>query len=307
MCIHLVISMINKEIYFDALMHEMIEHQCSDLHFDISKTHSILFRRHKETLHQKSEGPIASCYEFLRYKAGFDLSKGSLPQTGSFSYLVNEQEYHLRFSSLETFNRKHGVLRVLNMNQIDCLEKSIGSVRVQQFVKRHIRKRSGIILFSGMTGSGKTTTMFNALREISDRQIFTLENPIETHHDFCIQLELNEHQDISFESGLNQLLRHDPDVIVMGEIRSEDDLKQCIRCGLSGHLVTSTIHSSSIEATLYRLLDLNVSIYDLKMCLEGIIYQEMELVGNTVKVKYKTANSEAIAKILDTIQVPTAN
>lgn len=290
--------MIRKEKYFDDLLHRMIEMKISDLHIDIQTEARMLMRRHKINVITEIDDELKSCYEYLRFKAGFDLSKGTQPQTGSFTYMLYDFEYHFRFSSLETHNRKHGVLRVLNMNQIDTLEKSVSNKQVLNFIKQVVSRKNGIILFSGMTGSGKTTTMFNAVRTIENKQIFTLENPIETYYDFCIQLELNVHQNINFETGLTQLLRHDPDVIVLGEIRSEEDLKQCIRCGLSGHLVLSTIHSSSIEATIHRLLDLNVSIYDLQICLEAIVYQEMEVLNEEVSVKYKTADRNKIKEIL---------
>lgn len=293
-------GMMKKEQYFDDLMHEVVTLQISDLHFDIRESSSLLFRRHKVNVKQIRDHNLATCYEYLRFKAGFDLSKGTLPQTGSFTYMIDDKEYHLRFSSLETHNRKHGVLRILNMNHIDTLEQSVVKKMTYNFIKKAISKRHGIILFAGMTGSGKTTTMFNALKTLKGRQIFTLENPVETIHEFCVQMELNDHQDITFETGLNQLLRHDPDVIVMGEIRSEEDIKQCIRCGLSGHLVVSTIHSSSIEATLHRLLDLGVSTYDLKMCLDSIIYQEMEMKQDEVHVVYQTANHKTITELLET-------
>ena len=294
--------MIKIEQFFDQLLHQVVSSGVSDVHFDISDSPNLLLRRHKVNVSRLEDPQLEACYEYIRFKAGFDLSKGKLPQTGSFHYIIDEKTYHLRFSALETPLRKHGVLRILNMNHIDTLTQSVPNKRVYQFIHKQIQARNGIILFSGMTGSGKTTTMFNALKTLTHRQIFTLENPIETIHDFCIQLELNPHQDLTFESGLNQLLRHDPDVIVLGEIRSEEDLKQCIRCGLSGHLVISTIHSSSIEATLHRLLDLGVSTYDLKTCIQGIIYQEMEMSDHAVTVHYKTANQKKIQELLTTIQ-----
>ncbi len=290
--------MVKIEQYFDTLMHDAIRHQVSDLHFDIGETPKLLLRRHKLNLNVIEDVSLGACYEYLRFKAGFDLSKGTQPQSGSFTYMIEGIEYHLRFAALETPLRKHGVLRILNMNAIDTLEQSVLKPVTRRFIKNAIQKRHGVVLFSGMTGSGKTTTMFNALKTLENSQIFTLENPIETIHPFCIQLELNEHQNLTFETGLNQLLRHDPDVIVLGEIRSEQDLKQCIRCGLSGHLVLSTIHSSSIESTVHRLLDLGVSQYELSTCLQAVVYQEMEVVDESVRVHYKTADYKAIQTIL---------
>ncbi len=293
------------EIFFDVIMHQAVKLSASDIHFDLSKQGSILFRRHKQNIESLEDDKITALYEYLRFKAQFDLSLGSQPQSGSFEYIVDEIDYALRFSCIETFSRKHAVLRILNMNSIGTLKQSIPQVKVYQEVLKEMKARNGIILFSGMTGSGKTTTMFNALKELSDKQIFTLENPIETHHSFCIQLELNTKQQFGFEEALNQLLRHDPDVIVLGEIRSEDDLKQCIRCGLSGHLVVSTIHSGSIENTIHRLLDLGVNDYDLMHALKYVVYQEM-IVREKLTVQYKTANRKQIQSILNSKQIQEA-
>ncbi len=294
--------MIKIEQYLDGLMHDMIDKGISDAHFDLGPKAQLLLRRHKVNIEVIEEEVLIQCYEYLRFKAGFDLSKGKHPQTGSFTYRIHDKNYYLRFAALETPLRKHGVLRVLNMNHIDTLSASVTCKRTYNFITKQLQSSNGIILFSGMTGSGKTTTLFNALKTLEHRQIFTLENPIESIHDFCIQLELNPHQDLTFESGLNQLLRHDPDVIVLGEIRSEEDLKQCVRAGLSGHLVLSTIHSSSLQASLHRLLDLGLSHYDLTSCIRAIIYQEMEVIDHGVSVKYQTASPSKIQKLLQEIQ-----
>ena len=153
---------------------------------------------------------------------------------------------------------------------------------------------SGIILFSGATGSGKSTTMFNFTRIFRDKTLFSLENPIERHYSHLVQMEVNETRSFNFQTGVTQLLRHDPDVIILGEVRSENDLKQCIRCGLSGHLVLASVHSGSIQQTLNRLLDLGANPYDLTQSLKAIVHQEMIYSQEDIKIKYTIESNQEI-------------
>lgn len=293
-------DMINVEQVLDVLLESAVALLVSDIHFDLNrKKGQIIFRRHKQRVSIYPCECPELLFEHLRYIAGFDLSKGNQPQTGSFSYLVKDEIFDFRFAAIETFNRKHAVLRILNMNQINSLSDSVVLKRQQKLILNLLKETNGLILFCGKTGSGKSTTLFNASREFVERQIFSLENPIERVQDHCIQIELNEVLGLNFSTALTQLLRHDPDVIILGEIRDEEDIRQCIRCGLSGHLVMSTIHSGSIQHVLNRLIDLGANIYDLKHVLKGIIHQEMSVNNGEVSVKYTIADQGKIIEYID--------
>ena len=135
--------------------------------------------------------------------------------------------------------------------------------------------RFGLILFAGSTGSGKRTTMFTILQSLKDKRIYTLEDPIERHYSLCMQLAINDKQGLTFQSGIAHLLRHDPDVIVIGEIRDKETAKAAISAAYTGHLVVSTIHSSSTKHTIGRLMDCGVSIYDIKQVVQLIVYQHL--------------------------------
>ncbi len=300
--------MTHIDIVLNDLLIKAVSLSISDIHFDLLKNSGrILFRRHKHFVDEYPCSSIVQVFEHLRFIAGFDLSKGNMPQTGSFSYVVDDTVYDFRFASIETFNRKHAVLRILNMNQIDTLNDSVVLKTQQKQIRRLIKESNGIILFCGKTGSGKSTTLFNASKELVDHQIFSLENPIERIHDSCVQIELNETLGLNFEEALSQLLRHDPDVIILGEIRSEEDIRQCIRCGLSGHLVMSTIHSGSIQHVLNRLIDLGARLYDLKHVLKGIIHQEMSVNNAGVVVKYTIEGAKEIQARIEAFESSKEN
>lgn len=286
--------MISIETAFDNLLHEAIEKGASDIHFDLHEKIYIIFRRHKKQIYKIENDMGVKLYEFLRYKSNFDLSKGTQPQTGSFSYLIYDKEYFFRFAALETIGRKHGVLRILNINPIDSFEASMPLKTNRSKLLKASEGMSGIILFSGATGSGKSTTMFNFSKVFENKTLFSLEDPIERHYGHLVQMEVNETRSFNFQTGVTQLLRHDPDLIILGEVRTEGDLKQCIRCGLSGHLVLASVHSGSIQQTLNRLLDLGANEYDLSESLKAIVHQEMIYNQENIKIKYVIETNKEI-------------
>lgn len=130
-------------------------------------------------------------------------------------------------------------------------------------------------MFSGPTGSGKTTTLYTLLNAVQNKKIFTLEDPVEVVNEKYVQIQINEKQHMSYADGIKQLMRHDPDIIMIGEIRDETAAKMAVRCALTGHLVVSTIHSFSCVSTILRMLDLGVEKYQLKDVLKGISSQRL--------------------------------
>lgn len=221
---------------------------------------------------RKADLPL---YSYLKYLAKLDLSASMKPQSGVFSIIVDSQEWHCRFSALETFSAKSGVLRILNLSKIKNLDDISNQHQEIKEIRALLEKPHGLILFSGTTGSGKTTTLFTALSEIKAKSIYTLEDPIECLYSNMMQIQINEANQLDFQMGIKQLLRHDPDIIVIGEIRSPYEAQALIRTSLSGHLICGTIHSASSMQTLYRLLDFGCHIHDLKMLDLNIVFQTL--------------------------------
>lgn len=292
-------ALLDNELEF--FIEDAIRKRVSDLHFDIHHDNmlSITYRRHKRHI-ATFPSLNASMYETLKYISGFDMAHSKIPQSGRFSHVFGNQEYYFRFAAIETPARRYGVLRILNITLIDGLEACIHHKQKSLLIHRMMKERNGLILFCGQTGSGKSTTMFQALKSQKHRKIFSLENPIEQLYDEYIQIEFDERHMLTLENGITQLLRHDPDIVIIGEIRTRHELQQCVRAALSGHLVVSTLHSGSAAQVVHRLLDLEISVYDLYHVLKGIIFQDLKLNrSEEVRVSVEIMDQACIQKTLD--------
>ncbi len=214
--------------------------------------------------------------EFCKFKANCDSSIYSIPQTGRFEMIINKRLVLIRFSIIETYHAKSVALRILNgvgISHYDRLTKDEHAIKKLQQLSSIT---SGLLLFSGATGSGKTTTMLTFLKNLKSKRIYTLEDPIEQLHSQFMQLQINEERGLTYANGLAHLLRHDPDVIVLGEIRSEHEAKVAISAAYTGHLVCCSIHASSAYLTLGRMMDLKASTYDLLSITKAIVYQQLK-------------------------------
>ena len=283
----------------DKLLCELIDERITDLHFDINhRQKRMIFRRHKRNIKMKEMEDL-NYYDYLKYIASLDLIQSNLPQTGNFTYIVNERTYYFRLAVMETPLRKSAVLRVLNMNPIRDLKACVQDEKVYQKLLTISEFSQGIVLFCGATGSGKSTTMHHFLKTLKHKQIYTLETPIEIFDDDFIQIETNKNLD--FNTALSQLLRHDPDIIALGEVRFESELHALLRAGLSGHAVCSTLHAGKSEDVIARLLDLGARPYDLLHGLRAVVYQDLKLdKKGEVKIAFKVQTGKILQrKILE--------
>ncbi len=233
-----------------------------------------------------------SFIEFCKFKANCDSSIYSIPQTGRFELIIHKKLILIRFSIIETYHAKSVALRILNGITVSHFNRLTNNQIAIKKLQELSTITSGLILFSGSTGSGKTTTMITFLKNLQQKRIYTLEDPIEQLHQQFMQLQINEKRGLTYSNGLSHLLRHDPDVIVLGEIRNVQEAKVAISAAYTGHLVCCSIHASSAYLTLGRLLDLGVSTYDLMHVCQAIIYQTL-----TINKQAKTRS--AIYDILD--------
>lgn len=263
----------DTQIKIDRLLHHLIQEKISDLHFDLSKSEEkMIFRRHKTQVNIQNGQDIIQIYDYLKYISQVDLSSSSKPQTGSFEYIIKDKTFHFRFAMIETHFRKSAVLRVLNLSPIASLQEI---VPITHSLFNLLDIKNGIVLFTGATGSGKSTTQFHFLKQLKEKQIYILEDPIEIYDESFIQIDISN-QHLDFDAAMTQLLRHDPDVISLGEVRRNDELNTLIRAGLSGHIVTTTLHAGNADHVVSRLMDLGASTYDLTHVLKGIVYQELK-------------------------------
>jgi general secretion pathway protein E/type IV pilus assembly protein PilB len=224
----------------------------------------------------KSEYP--SLINKIKILSGLDISEKRLPQDGRIFLNDDGQKLDVRVSVLPTLHGEKIVLRLLGSNAKDVDLNNLGfsSLDLQRY-RESTRKPSGIILISGPTGSGKTTTLYGTMRLLNkaDNNIVTIEDPIEYTLEGINQVQAKEEIGLTFSSALRSFLRQDPDVIMVGEIRDAETASLAIRAALTGHLVLSTIHTNSAWGTISRLIDMGVPSFLLANTLNVTVAQRL--------------------------------
>ena len=261
---------------FEEILRIALFHKATDIHISVfSDNAEIKVRGINGLVQIKSEPEDIQLFNYLQYQARLDITCLNKPQSGSFSYFFDGHFMDFRFAVLVTRNMKNGVLRVLNCQY----EKSLDSLTydkesIERF-REWLNLRSGLILFTGLTGSGKTTTLYTLLNEATGKTIYSLEDPIEIAQSNIMQLEINEKIGFGYDEGIKQILRHNPDIIMIGEIRDEKAAKMTVRAALTGCLVLTSLHAKSTTSAITRLLELGVQKNDLFDSLIGIVNQRL--------------------------------
>ncbi|AJK87183.1 MULTISPECIES: competence type IV pilus ATPase ComGA [Lysinibacillus] len=239
----------------------------------------IYFRKYDKLLHA-GELPndladrMISYYKFL---AQLDISERRKPQSGSFQKAMEQQSYAFRVSTLPSvFLKESLIIRLLLQNHSFPLTSLCFFKSSAHKLMELVQNRQGLLFFTGATGSGKSTSLYSLIHYCStelNRHVISLEDPVENNQANLLQIQVNERAGVTYATGLKAILRHSPDVIMIGEIRDKETAKIAIEASLTGHLVVSTIHAKDSISCLYRLMDLGVSIDELRQTIIGIVAQ----------------------------------
>lgn len=215
----------------------------------------------------------------LKFMASMDISERRKPQSGSFHMHVHSMPVSLRISTLPTANSKESlVIRILSQKLTFLFDHLSLFPSAASRLKSLVVLSHGMLIFTGPTGSGKTTTMYSLgeyVRHALNRNVITLEDPVERQNDAFLQVQVNEKAGITYSTGLKAILRHDPDVIIVGEIRDEETAHIAVRAAMTGHLVLSSLHTRDAKGAIYRLLEFGVKLQDLKQTLIGVSAQRL--------------------------------
>jgi len=265
----------------NAILGEAIKENASDIHLEtFEKRLVVRFRVDgilREVLEPKRE-LAALLVSRVKVMARLDIAEKRVPQDGRISLKVGGREVDIRVSTLPSANGERVVLRLLD-KQAGRLSLQHLGMRAEDraLMEDTVRKPHGILLVTGPTGSGKTTTLYASLVSLNDhtRNILTVEDPIEYHLEGIGQTQVNTKVDMTFARGLRAILRQDPDVVMVGEIRDKETAEIAVQASLTGHLVLSTLHTNSAIGAITRLVGMGVEPFLLSSSLLGVLAQRL--------------------------------
>ena len=270
-----VIRMIN------ALLLQALRERASDLHFEPYENRSVVRFRVDGMLHDVIEPPRAlhaALVSRLKIMASLDIAEKRLPQDGRIALKLGDKQVDVRVSTLPTGPGERVVLRLLDKDSAQLDLAALGmSPPTRDAIDRLIREPHGILLVTGPTGSGKTTTLYAALSRLprGSSNMMTVEDPIEYALDGVGQTQVNPRIDLTFARALRAILRQDPDVIMIGEIRDLETAQIAVQASLTGHLVLATLHTNDASSAMARLADMGVEPYLLASSLLGVLAQRL--------------------------------
>lgn len=278
----------DAELFIQGVLNEAISRTASDIHFEPRSGNYRIRLRIDGVLHEYLERPLeeyASVLNTVKVLADVDIAEHSLPQDGHIEVAVAMNDrvsdahvFDVRVSTFPSVNGEVVVMRVLNRSDALLSVDALGMDETSFTMLRTMLLSSfGMILVTGPTGSGKTTTLYSMMRELksTEKNMITLEDPIEFHLDWMRQCEIREERGFTYERAMAAVLRQDPDVLMVGEVRDAQTAEYAVRSALVGHLVGCTIHANTTTGTIARLLDLGVPRSSLAHALNGIIAQRL--------------------------------
>ena len=263
------------------LVTQAIKDRASDVHIEPQEDRLRVRYRIDGILHDMFSFPLsihASLVSRVKILAEMDISEQRRPQDGQFSIKVGNSAVDIRTATMETPHGERVTLRILDKSLALFTLSELGfQSDVLKKYRVMLKRPHGMLLVGGPTGSGKTTTLYATINELdrNERNIMTIEDPIEYSFMDINQSQVNVKAGITFASGLRAIMRHDPDVILIGEIRDNDTVNTAIQASLTGHLVMSSIHANDAVGVLFRMMDLGVEPSSISSTLVGIISQRM--------------------------------
>ena len=271
----------------DSTIHDALKAQASDIHLETQRTGLIVKYRVDGVLEviKRVDGIDAANHVLSRIKvlAELDIAERRVPQDGRFKVSVGEREIDLRVSIMPNIFGEDAVMRILDRNNLSGEAKKIHlevlgfDQSVLDFVRRLSALPHGMLLATGPTGSGKTTTLYAAITEINTGmdKIITIEDPVEYQVADVLQIPVNEKKGLTFARGLRSILRHDPDKIMVGEIRDPETAQIAVQAALTGHQVFTTVHANNVFDVMGRFANMGVDTYSFVSALNGILAQRL--------------------------------
>ncbi|MBR3242143.1 MAG: Flp pilus assembly complex ATPase component TadA [Parasporobacterium sp.] len=265
----------------NSIIERAVTERASDIHLEPRENEMQVRMRIDGVLHNILTIPKElqrSVISRIKVMSGMDIAERRIPQDGRFNIHVGEKEYDVRISSLPTIFGEKIVGRLLNKGGGNASKETIGlqGGDLEKY-ERMIKSTEGVVLIVGPTGSGKSTTMYAMINELNKEgvNLVTLEDPVEYHINGINQVQINEKTGMTFANGLRSILRQDPDIIAVGEIRDGETADIAMRSAITGHVVLSTLHTNDAVGAIDRLEDMGVEPYLISSALKGVISQRL--------------------------------
>ncbi|CUP14627.1 type II secretion system protein E [Clostridium baratii] len=265
----------------DRIIENAVRNKVSDIHIEPQKNNIVIRYRIDGRLKKQFEAPkepLNSMVTRIKLLSGMDISERRIPQDGKILSEIDGKEIDLRVSILPSINGENLVIRILDKTAFDLSKVNLGLTDRDIHILDDITKKPyGMLLVTGPTGSGKTSTLYSLLRDLKNEEnnIITLEDPVEYSVEGIVQVNVNTKAGLTFSSGLRAILRQDPDIIMVGEIRDEETATMAMRSAITGHTVLSTLHTNDAASTIIRLLDMEIPPYLICSSLTGVVAQRL--------------------------------
>ena len=263
------------------IINEGVRLRASDIHIDPQDEEVKVRYRVDGILHTEMNIPRnvhSALISRIKIMADLNIAERRLPQDGRIQMIVNEREVDLRISTLPTVRGEKLVIRILDKNDLMLDLDSLGFMPNQlKLFRNMVNKSHGMVLITGPTGSGKTTTLYSTLSSLDKEtsNIITIEDPVEYRLDGVNQVQTSEKKGLTFSRGLRSILRQDPDIVMVGEIRDQETAQIAIHAALTGHLVFSTLHTNEAAGAISRLVDMGVEPFLVASALQGVVAQRL--------------------------------
>ncbi len=273
--------MVDVASYIDQLLYKAVKKGASDIHIEPL--------RGKVRIRMRIDGQLLEIDRFddeyltalvsrIKVMSQLDIGEKRVPQDGALSFQKEDKHLHVRISTLPTINGEKVVMRLLRLREKPYCMSELGlDTEQQRKIDRLLHFQSGLLIVTGPTGSGKTTTLYTLLQVLNSKgiNIVSLEDPVELQMEGINQVQIHSRTGLTYASGLRAVMRQDPNVIMVGEIRDKEIANIAISTALTGHLVLTTLHTADAASAVIRLLDLKIEPYRLAASLIGVIAQRL--------------------------------
>ena len=271
-----VVKLVNQ------LLHQAISDRATDIHFEVYRDEAVLRRRIDGVLYDTPVSRnIGALYPAIisriKLMAGLNIVERRLPQDGRARVNVGREQFDLRVSVVPSIHGENAVIRILPTTMLFSLDQLGLSPRHLEILTGLIRLPHGIVFVTGPTGSGKSTTLYACLSRLNsrDHKIITIEDPVEYELKGILQSQVNPRIDLTFARALRSMLRHDPDIMMVGEVRDKETAEITIQTSLTGHLVFSTLHTNDAASAAIRLLDMGIDPYLISSTVRAFMAQRL--------------------------------